>query len=49
MAIPGKSPVPWTKPRAEKLVRAAKLVGGTPTVLARVPIGSSVKTRRPAP
>jgi hypothetical protein len=43
MAIPGKSPVPWTKPRAEKLVRAAKLVGGTTTVLARVPIGLSVK------
>jgi hypothetical protein len=28
-----------TKPRAEKLVRVAKLVGGTTTVLARVPIG----------
>jgi molybdate transport system substrate-binding protein len=32
-----------TKPRAEKLVRAAKLVGGTTTVLARVPIGLAVK------
>ena len=47
MAIPGKSPVPWTAPRAEKLVRAAKLVGGTTTVLARVPIGSSVKKGAP--
>jgi hypothetical protein len=28
-----------TKPRAEKLVRAVKMVGGTTTVLARVPIG----------
>jgi molybdate transport system substrate-binding protein len=49
MAIPGKSPVPWTKPRAEKLVRAAKLVGGTTTVLARVPIGLSVKKGAPHP
>lgn len=32
-----------TKPRADKLVRAAKLVGGTTTVLARVPIGLAVK------
>lgn len=32
-----------TKPRAEKLVRAAKLVGGTTMVLARVPIGLAVK------
>src|SRR5277367_5899372 len=32
-----------TKPRAEKLVRAAKLVGGTTTVRARVPIGLAVK------
>ena len=31
-----------TKPRAEKLVRAAKLVGGATTVLARVPIGLAV-------
>jgi molybdate transport system substrate-binding protein len=28
-----------TKPRAEKLERTAKLVGGTTTALARVPIG----------
>ena len=49
MAIPGKSPVPWTKPRAEKLVRAAKLVGGTTTVLARVPIGLTVKKGAPHP
>jgi molybdate transport system substrate-binding protein len=32
-----------TKPRAEKLVRSAKLVGGTATVLARVPIGLAVR------
>jgi molybdate transport system substrate-binding protein len=32
-----------TKPRADKLVRAAKLVGGTTIVLARVPIGLAVK------
>ena len=32
-----------TKPRADKLVRAAKLVDGTATVLARVPIGLAVK------
>src|ERR1700760_845180 len=32
-----------TKPGAEKLVRAAKLVGGTTMVLARVPIGLAVK------
>jgi len=49
MAIPGKSPVPWTKPRAGKLVRAAKLVGGTTTVLARVPTGLSVKKGAPHP
>jgi molybdate transport system substrate-binding protein len=38
-----------TKPRAEKLVRAAKLVGGTATVLARVPIGLAVKKGAPHP
>jgi len=38
-----------TKPRAEKLVRAAKLVGGTTTVLARVPIGLAVKKGAPHP
>jgi molybdate transport system substrate-binding protein len=32
-----------TKPRADKLVRTAKLVGGTTTQLARVPIGLAVK------
>jgi molybdate transport system substrate-binding protein len=32
-----------TKPRAEKLVRGAKLVGGTITSLAQVPIGLAVK------
>jgi len=32
-----------TKPRADKLVRAAKLVGGTTAVLAGVPIGLAVK------
>jgi molybdate transport system substrate-binding protein len=38
-----------TKPRVDKLVRAAKLVGGTTTVLARVPIGLAVKTGAPHP
>src|SRR5262249_30994801 len=38
-----------TKPRAEKLVRSAKLVGGTATVLARVPIGLAVRTGAPRP
>ena len=38
-----------TKPRAEKLVRTAKLVGGTTTVLARVPIGLAVKKGAPHP
>ena len=38
-----------TKPRAEKLVRSAKLVGGTATVLARVPIGLAVKKGAPHP
>ena len=32
-----------TKPRADKLVGMAKLVGGTSTTLARVPIGLAVK------
>ena len=36
-----------TKPRAEKLVRSAKLVGGTATVLARVPIGLAVRKGAP--
>jgi molybdate transport system substrate-binding protein len=38
-----------TKPRAEELVRAAKLVGGTTTALARVPIGLAVKNGAPHP
>ena len=38
-----------TKPRAEKLVRSGKLVGGTITVLARVPIGLAVKKGTPHP
>jgi molybdate transport system substrate-binding protein len=38
-----------TKPRAEKLVRAAKLVGGSTTDLARVPIGLAVKKGAPRP
>jgi len=38
-----------TKPRADKLVRAAKLVGGTTAVLARVPIGLAVKGGAPHP
>src|SRR5215469_852549 len=38
-----------TKPRAEKLVRAAKLIGGTTTGLARVPIGLAVKKGAPHP
>jgi molybdate transport system substrate-binding protein len=38
-----------TKPRAEKLVRAAKLASGTVKVLARVPIGLAVKKGAPHP
>jgi molybdate transport system substrate-binding protein len=38
-----------TKPRADKLVRGAKLVGGTTAVLARVPIGLAVKKGAPHP
>jgi molybdate transport system substrate-binding protein len=38
-----------TKPRADKLVRAAKLVSGTTTELARVPIGLAVKRGAPRP
>ncbi|MBV9686583.1 MAG: substrate-binding domain-containing protein, partial [Alphaproteobacteria bacterium] len=38
-----------TKPRAEKLVHAAKLVGGTTTGVARVPIGLAVKKGSPHP
>jgi molybdate transport system substrate-binding protein len=38
-----------TKPRADRLVRDAKLVGGTTTVLARVPIGLAVKSGAPHP
>jgi len=38
-----------TKPRADKLVRAAKLVGGTAMELARVPIGLAVKKGAPHP
>ena len=38
-----------TKPRAEKLVRDAKLVGGTVVALARAPIGLAVKKGAPDP
>jgi molybdate transport system substrate-binding protein len=38
-----------TKPRADKLVRAAKLVGGTITALAQAPIGLAVKKGAPKP
>ena len=38
-----------TRPRAEKLVGSAKLVGGTITELARVPIGLAVKKGAPHP
>lgn len=38
-----------TKPRADQLVRAAKLVGGTTIELARVPIGLAVKKGAPRP
>jgi molybdate transport system substrate-binding protein len=38
-----------TKPRVDKLVREAKLVGGTVTLLARVPIGLAVKKGAPRP
>ncbi|HEY1259201.1 MAG TPA: substrate-binding domain-containing protein [Stellaceae bacterium] len=38
-----------TKPRADKLVRSAKLVGGVMTTLARVPIGLAVKKGAPHP
>src|SRR5215469_11915715 len=38
-----------TKPRADKLVRAAKLVGGTAMELARVPIGLALKSGAPHP
>ena len=38
-----------TKPRAEKLVHAAKLASGTVKVLARVPIGLAVKKGAPHP
>jgi len=38
-----------TKPRVDKLVRAAKLVGGTTTMLARVPIGLAVTKGAPHP
>jgi molybdate transport system substrate-binding protein len=38
-----------TKPRAEKLVHTAKLVGGTTKVLARVLIGVAVKKGAPHP
>src|SRR5277367_4202670 len=38
-----------TKPRAEKLVRDAKLAGGTVMALARVPIGLAVKKGAPHP
>ena len=38
-----------TKPRVDKLVSGAKLVGGTATILARVPIGLAVKKGAPHP
>jgi molybdate transport system substrate-binding protein len=38
-----------TRPRVDKLVRTAKLVGGSVTVLARVPIGLAVKKGAPHP
>ena len=38
-----------TKPRVDKLVRGAKLVGGSTAVLARVPIGLAVKQGAPSP
>src|SRR5205823_13339450 len=38
-----------TKPRADKLVRGAKLVGGTATTLASAPIGLAVKKGAPKP
>jgi molybdate transport system substrate-binding protein len=38
-----------TKPRADKLVCAAELIGGTYTVLARVPIGLAEKSGAPHP
>ena len=38
-----------TKPRADRLVSAAKLVGGTTTELARVPIGLAVRKGAPHP
>jgi molybdate transport system substrate-binding protein len=38
-----------TKPRIDKLVSKAKIVGGTATVLARVPIGLAVKKGAPHP
>ncbi len=38
-----------TKPRIDKLVSRAKIVGGTATILARVPIGLAVKKGAPHP
>ena len=38
-----------TKPRVDKLVRGAKLVGGSTAMLARVPIGLAVKQGAPSP
>jgi molybdate transport system substrate-binding protein len=38
-----------SKPRMDKLVRTAKVVGGTATPLARVPIGLAVKKGAPRP
>jgi len=38
-----------SKPRADKLVRVAKLVGGTATTLASAPIGLAVKKSAPKP
>ena len=38
-----------TKPRADKLVREAKIVGGTATTLARAQIGVAVKKGTPKP
>jgi molybdate transport system substrate-binding protein len=38
-----------TKPRADKLIRAAKLVGGSTETLASVPIGLAIKKGAPKP
>jgi len=45
----GQVDPPASDTRLDRLVRAAKLVGGTTTVLARVPIGLAVKSGAPHP